>query len=362
MDVSLLYEIEYEKPWYDGWEYDKYHEALAQIERADEVGFRTVWAVEHHFLTEFSHSSAPEVWLAAAAQRTDSIRIGHGVVVLPYNHPVRVAERIATMDIISDGRVEFGTGRSVTHEELGGFKLDPAESKPRWREGIEVIPQLFDDGPHAFDGDHWAMGEREVWPKPVQEPHPPMYRACTQPASWEEAGRDGLGVLGFTLATEPDAIGRRVDAYRAELEQADPVGAEPTDHVALFTLGLCAPTDAAAKDRAEDAVVYYMDKSFEYYTEWGESMLEGDTRDVPESYEWYAEASQKLDAVDTKYDTLRDNDMIVSGSPETVIETLQAYEAQGVDEIMFLKQAGRTDHDHIMESIELIGTEVLPAL
>ncbi|HZU76960.1 MAG TPA: LLM class flavin-dependent oxidoreductase, partial [Dehalococcoidia bacterium] len=130
MKFGLLYELEYARPWHPGFERDLFHQALDQIELADRVGFDYVWQVEHHFLSEYSHSSAPEVFLGAVSQRTRRIRIGHGVVLLPmaYNHPVRVAERIATLDILSNGRAEFGTGRSGTPTELGGFGIEPGLS------------------------------------------------------------------------------------------------------------------------------------------------------------------------------------------------------------------------------------------
>ena len=113
MRIDLLYELQNPGPQHARSEYDVYWQAVEQIELADKMGFGAVWAVEHHFLTEFAHSTAPEVFLSAVAQRTQRIRIGHGVVLLPYpfNHPIRVAERIAALDILSNGRVEFGTGR-----------------------------------------------------------------------------------------------------------------------------------------------------------------------------------------------------------------------------------------------------------
>ncbi len=141
MKFSLLYELQNPKPWTEKSEYEKYWEALAQIELADQVGFDYVWTVEHHFLAEYSHSSAPEVFYGAVSQRTKNIRIGHGVVLLPfpYNHPIRVAERVAALDILSNGRVEFGTGRSATLQELGGFDVDYGETRAMWEEGLEVV-------------------------------------------------------------------------------------------------------------------------------------------------------------------------------------------------------------------------------
>src|SRR5215218_10227195 len=132
MKFGIFYEHQLPRPWEDGDELRLVQDALDQVELADRLGFHHVWEVEHHFLEEYSHSSAPEVFLAAASQRTKDIRIGHGVALLPgpFNHPIRVAERAAALDIVSDGRLELGTGRSITEQELGGFGIDPADSRP----------------------------------------------------------------------------------------------------------------------------------------------------------------------------------------------------------------------------------------
>jgi alkanesulfonate monooxygenase SsuD/methylene tetrahydromethanopterin reductase-like flavin-dependent oxidoreductase (luciferase family) len=131
MKFALMYEIEMPKPWYEGNEYDKYWQVMAQIQYADEMGFDSVWAVEHHGLEELSHCSAPEILFAAASQRTKRIRFGHGAVLLPqpYNHPVRVAERIGALDILSNGRLDVGFARSTTLCEMGGFGVDPNDAR-----------------------------------------------------------------------------------------------------------------------------------------------------------------------------------------------------------------------------------------
>lgn len=365
MKISLLYELPVDAPLDPESERRTFEEALAQIELADEMGFHTAWAVEHHFLSGFSHSSAPEVFLGAASQRTKRIRLGHGVVVLPYNHPIRVAERIATLDVISGGRVSFGTGRSVTTQELGGFMLDPAESMDRWREAVRLIPELFGDEPVSYQGKFYGIGGRNVHPKPLQKPHPPMYRACTQPKSWVETGEDGLGALGFTLATPPEGLAHRIDDYRAALKTAEPVGKFVNDWVSVFTLGLCASSDEEARRLSETGVIDYTDHSFEYYTSFGRAMLAGEMSDVPESYRWYAEAAQHeehFQSLRMRYEALREEAMILCGSPETIIEGISRYSAIGVDELMFISQLKGTPHDAIMESIRLMGEKVIPVV
>ena len=171
MKFGLIYELQMQKPWEENQEYKTYHQALDQIELADKVGFDYVWEVEHHFLVEYSHSSAPEVFLAAASQRTKNIRIGHGVALCPapFNHPIRVAERAAALDIVSDGRVDLGTGRSITEQELGGFGIDPADSRPMWEEAIEMIPKMWTNETFAWEGNYFvgpaAHGPAEADPE-----------------------------------------------------------------------------------------------------------------------------------------------------------------------------------------------------
>src|SRR5947209_4103386 len=155
MRFGLFYEHQMPRPWTAGAEELLLNQALEQIELADRLGFDSVWEVEHHFLEEYSHSSAPEVFLAAASQRTRNIRLGHGIVQLPpgFNHPARVAERIATLDLVSGGRVEFGTGESSSEAELGGFLIDRAEKRDQWDEALDAITRMFVETPFAgYDG------------------------------------------------------------------------------------------------------------------------------------------------------------------------------------------------------------------
>src|SRR5437763_8463838 len=145
MRFGIFYEHQLPRPWTEGSELRLFQEALDQVELADRVGIDFAWEVEHHFLEEYSHSSAPEVFLAACSQRTKRIRLGHGIVLMPpnYNHPARVAERIATLDLVSSGRVEWGTGQSASRAELGGFNVTPAERRAMWRESVEQVANMM---------------------------------------------------------------------------------------------------------------------------------------------------------------------------------------------------------------------------
>src|SRR5246127_2900647 len=151
MKFGIFYEHQLPRPWNDGDELKLFQDALDQVELADRLGIDHAWEVEHHFLEEYAHSSAPEVFLAACSQRTRSIRLGHGIVLMPpgYNHPARVAERIAMLDLVSGGRVEFGTGESASRMELEGFGVDPREKRAMWQEAVAQVALMLSQTPYA---------------------------------------------------------------------------------------------------------------------------------------------------------------------------------------------------------------------
>src|SRR3954465_3340981 len=183
MRFGLFYEHQNPRPWKEERaEHRLMKDALDQVELADELGYDYVWEVEHHFLEEYSHSSAPEVFLAAASQRTKNIRLGHGIAPIPpgFNHPARVAERVATLDLVSGGRVEFGTGESSSQTELGAFGVDRDSKREQWDESIDAITRMFVEEPFAgYDGRWTSMPPRTVVPRPKQKPHPPLWVACS---------------------------------------------------------------------------------------------------------------------------------------------------------------------------------------
>ena len=183
MKFGIFYEHQLPRPWTRDAERQLIQDALDQVELADKVGIDYVWEVEHHFLEEYSHSSAPEVFLAAASQRTKNIRLGHGIIQTApkYNHPARTAERLATLDLVSNGRVDFGSGESWSVAELGGFEIDPTVKREMWREGLDAAIRCMTETPFTgIEGKYVNMPPRNVVPKPVQEPHPPLWVACSR--------------------------------------------------------------------------------------------------------------------------------------------------------------------------------------
>ena len=176
MKFALFYEIPVARPWTRGKEQAAIKSVVDQAVFGEEMGFHSVWTVEHHFLDEFSHCSNPEILYGAIAARTTTLRIGYGVRLTPspYNHPVRTAESVAMLDNLSDGRVEFGTGRSATRLELEGFGIDPHQTRPMMQEAIDHIVGCWTNDEYEFDGGFWKMARRRVHPKPVQVPHTPL--------------------------------------------------------------------------------------------------------------------------------------------------------------------------------------------
>src|SRR5690348_3731742 len=237
MRFGIFYELQLPRPWEPDSEHRLLKDSLEQVELADRLGFDYVWEVEHHFLEEYSHSAAPEVFLAAASQRTKRIRLGHGIVnVMPQvNHPARVAERIATLDLISGGRVEFGTGESSSGAELGGFLIAREHKREMWHEALDAIARMLVETPFAgIDGEFVQMPPRNVIPKPLQKPHPPVWVACSRRETIRLAARNGIGALSFSFV-EPEDAGKWVGEYYDLLgsEECVPAGFAVNPNVAI---------------------------------------------------------------------------------------------------------------------------------
>ncbi|HUY38721.1 MAG TPA: LLM class flavin-dependent oxidoreductase [Candidatus Binataceae bacterium] len=362
MEFALQYEIQKSRPHYEGFMYDIYHQATEQVVRADALGYHSVWTVEHHFLSEWSYSSAPEVWYGALSQLTSHIRLGHGVCLLPipFNHPVRVAERIAVLDIMSNGRVECGTGRSITELELGGFNINPEDSRPMWEEAVSQIPKMWtQDVYEGFEGKFFKMPPREVIPKPVQKPHPPMWLASTQPSTWEVAGSKGIGALGFGIS-EPGVIDGLIKIYKKAIANCEPVGSFVNDRTAAATVCVCAPTREEAKVIAKEAIDFTTRKGAELFTPFAKQEVKG--------YEYYkkmaelavASADYRLSLEDL--DKRIEKSSVMVGDPEDCLRVAKVYEAAGIDLLLMLVQVGSIPHEKVMQTIELIGKHVMPKL
>ncbi len=244
MRLSLAYEMQ--RPTVD--DHAVIEETIQQCVLADQVGFDTLWFVEHHFLTSFSMSPCPEVLFGALSRLTKRIRLGFGVVILPYHHPVRVAERVAMVDHMSGGRVEFGTGRSAPYEQTG-MGLDPRNTRAMWEESLRMIPKIWEDGLFSWEGQFWNVPPREVRPKPYQKPHPAIWVAALQPATYQLAAELGIGVMALSVAS-PSFLAPHIKAYKERVRQAKPVGKFINDQWLSTTMAVCGSDGKAAREIA----------------------------------------------------------------------------------------------------------------
>jgi alkanesulfonate monooxygenase SsuD/methylene tetrahydromethanopterin reductase-like flavin-dependent oxidoreductase (luciferase family) len=344
-------------------------ETVDQIVHADRHGWDYVWLTEHHFLQQFSHMSAPEVLFSAAAYATEHIRFGFGLALTPpkYNHPVRVAERAAMLDCLSNGRVDIGSGRSTTPTELYGFGIDPDESRAMWLEGLESVARLLGEENVSLDGEFVKMPPRTVVPRPVQKPHPPLWVGGVGPGNAERAAKSGLGMLFFANNTQPEALRESVRVYKDNIGQAAPfVPGGVNNQVAGFVNGLCT-TDESDRDRVRWLAAT---KMVEHTKHGSHYMTHGwpDPSAIPASYAHVTAGETKMyaDAIAADPDGVAkgmlEAGMVAAGTPEDCYEVLSRFQGVGVDQVIIHMQMGGVPHDEIMRSIEVLGTEVFPRL
>jgi alkanesulfonate monooxygenase SsuD/methylene tetrahydromethanopterin reductase-like flavin-dependent oxidoreductase (luciferase family) len=370
MRFGLFYEHQEPRPWAEGSTEKLLKDALDQVELADRVGFDYVWEVEHHFLEEYSHSSAPEVFLAAASQRTQRIRLGHGIVQLPpaFNHPARIVERAATLDLISGGRVDLGTGEASSQVELGGFGVDRNQKRAQWQEAIDVVARMFAEEPFAgADGEFISVPPRNVMPKSKQKPHPPLWVACSRRETILLAARNGIGALSFAFV-EPEAAKEWVDDYYALIESDEcvPAGFAVNPNFAVVLPMMLHDDEAEAIERGIDGA-HFFGYSLAHYYVFGEhapgrtniwEAFQRDRREKGFAREIIApnDAPLGVKLLQEGMGSLRG----AIGTPDQVAELCERYEKAGVDQIIFVLQAGPNKHEHVCESIELFGERVLP--
>ncbi len=347
MKFGIFYEHQLPRPWQTTSEQQLLHDTLGQIELADQLNFDYAWCVEHHFLEEYSHCSAPEVFLGAASQRTKNIRLGHGIIQLTTNDPHRVAERISTLDILSNGRVEFGMGEGAGPAELHPFNIRVRDKRDRWEEAVKATIPMFTKIDWEFHGDYYDFPARNVIPKPVQKPHPPLWVACSNIRTIADAGRWGMGALGFSFIS-PEAAQAWVHRYyNMMLKHPARLSDYPLNpNIAIANGFMCAETDEEAIEKAAGWTFFIF--ALSYYGRMGV--------DAPGKGNLW-EAYQDWRQTDKAQDALKSG---LIGSPETIRKKLRAFQAAHIDQVILLNQAGKTSHKDICDSLKLFAEEVMP--
>jgi alkanesulfonate monooxygenase SsuD/methylene tetrahydromethanopterin reductase-like flavin-dependent oxidoreductase (luciferase family) len=347
MKFGIFYELQLPRPWREGDELRLFQEALDQVELADRLGIDYAWEVEHHFLEEYSHSSAPEVFLAACSQRTRRIRLGHGIVLTApgYSAPQRVASRIATLDLVSNGRVDFGTGESSSRLELEGYGIDPREKRGMWREATEQICNMLAMDPYpGFSGKYFSMPCRNVVPKPVQKPHPPLWLACSNRDTIHLAAQLGVGALTFAFVDPAEARHWVTDYYETFKRECVPIGHTVNPNIAMVTGFSVHEDEATAIERGLEGFKFFGFALGHHYV-FG-AQKPGRT-DIWETFRKFGAMAPDMGRRGI-------------GTPAQLRAHLSAFEEAGVDQVMFIQQAGRNRHDHICASLELFARQVMP--
>jgi alkanesulfonate monooxygenase SsuD/methylene tetrahydromethanopterin reductase-like flavin-dependent oxidoreductase (luciferase family) len=366
--LDLLYEFQPKiKPWDQPHPYgqrkaelDAYDEAIEEIQLADRLGFNTVWVVEHHFREGRSASPCNDVILGGLALSTKQIRLGFGVVLMPFGfiHPARVAEKVATVDLLSHGRVEWGTGRSTPMEQAAFHVPIDDRSRAQWKEAVQIVVGMWEQERFSYESESISFPERVQTPKPFQDPHPPCWLAAASETSAVTAGKQGLGLLSFTHVQPVDKMAQVVQAYRnAQAVGIDPLTRVVNDRVGAYTLVHCC-------DDIDEAADYGLWKSVEWwYKHLSEFTLEWELPNMPKEAQEQMFPLLKLSAeseVDIK--RYQQEDMIICGTPDMCLEKILRYGEAGVDQLLCYVQFGSIPHDKVMRNLELLATKVMPEL
>ena len=349
MQFGIFYEHQIPRPWDDGAEHKLFKNALDQVELADRLGIEYAWEVEHHFLEEYSHSSAPEVFLAACSQRTKNIRLGHGIVQMPpkFNHPARVAERIATLDLVSDGRVEWGTGEASARLELEGFRINYMEKRDMWAEATRETAKMMCSNPYpGYRGKYFSMPHRNIVPKPLQRPHPPLWVACSNRDTIRLAAKCGIGALTFAFV-DPSEARYWVDEYYTTFKnECEPIGRAVNPNIAMVTGFMCHEDSETAVARGLEGFRFFGYALAHYYITGthvpGRFNVWDDFKRASNPSSWGGPTGG-------------------IGNPDEIRANLEKFEEIGVDQTIFIQQGGNNRHEHICESLELFSRRVQPA-
>lgn len=330
----------------------RYHDLIDEVILAEKVGFDIFGCSEQHFAIGVASVSSPECLFSYLFAKTDRIRFRHAITPLPYliNHPLRVAERIATEDILSNGRIELGTGRGNTTLLLRAFDVSPDENKAQAAEALDLIITALTEDPFVFNGEHFQVPPRSLVPKPIQRPYPPIWSAAMSPDSIMDAARRGIGVWASASDRGWDFLESVVSLYKKTIAETAATGVHVNDSCAVVTSAHCAPTRDQAIAESYESLAGSRKLSVDAYEKL--STLSKD----------YAYMKDIADIVTAKGDDvdymLNESASLVIGSPDDFIAQVRRYEALGVDEIWF--RIDSLPHDLLMQSIEMIGRYVIP--
>jgi alkanesulfonate monooxygenase SsuD/methylene tetrahydromethanopterin reductase-like flavin-dependent oxidoreductase (luciferase family) len=324
---------------------------IAWTVAADRAGFKYTWATEHHFLTEYSHLSASEAFLGYLAGVTERIHLGSGIfnITPPVTPPAKVAEKVAMLDHLSNGRFEFGVGRGSSTTEQRGFGItDPEDTKKMVDEILPEFKKMWSQTEYSFDGKYFSMPPRNVLPKPLSDPHPPMWIAAGNPGTFEKAARLGLGVLCFTTGS-PETLKPLIEVYKNTIDKAEPVGDYVNDNVMVTSQMLCLEDGQRARDIACNMTSGYQNTLVFHYL---------DTFPRPEGIP--AWPTQIPDPTPTTIEEAIKAHLVMTGTPDEVAKAVKEYEDAGADQVCFGMLSSTMPIEVAVEAVETFGKHVIP--
>jgi alkanesulfonate monooxygenase SsuD/methylene tetrahydromethanopterin reductase-like flavin-dependent oxidoreductase (luciferase family) len=365
MELGLLYEFDCPQPWAGEhpWgqrtaERATYRDNIEQIVLADKLGFEAVWLVEHHFRENRSHMPSNEVVLGALSQITQRIKLGFGVSLMPHEfiHPARIAEKVATVDLLSRGRAIWGMGRSTPMEQIA-FGVDIPASKDKMKAAARTVVGMWEQEYYEEHSRYLEFPKRMVTPKPYQFPHPPAWMAASSEPSAIMAGENGCGLLCFSIMQPLSKLKLIIDAYREAQRPAVPLTGVHTNKVGVYTLVHCAESrEDFGTNRLWDSMWWWYKGISEFHLKWEMAHLSADKQAAAFPL-LQARARGEFDI--TEFDR---EDMVVVGTPDECLTKLARYEEAGVDQLLCYLNFGYLPHEAVMKSIELLGTRVIPEL
>jgi alkanesulfonate monooxygenase SsuD/methylene tetrahydromethanopterin reductase-like flavin-dependent oxidoreductase (luciferase family) len=341
---------------------------------ADRAGFDYFWAPEHHCLEEYSHNSASHLSCLAVGMKTERIRLVTGIFNLcpPINHPVRVAEQIAYIDILTNGRIELGTGRGSGSTEVNTFGVDPAETRAMWDESIRQIPKMWTRDLYSYEGKYFSVPERCILPKPISKPHPPLWVTASNPATVEAAAKMGIGVAMFSFSA-PEALRPLVELYKETIAtRCEPISDVVNNKIMAICPLMCLEDGNLARETyaksmgaiAPHFTVFFdtIPHNFEKFADETRPISQSRLRQMVKEATVDPELQGPMAIGAPTPEFFHENGMAV-GTPDEVYETLRLYQNIGLDQVVTTPGAGWHDpHEMVLESIRLVGEQVIPRL
>ena len=347
LKFGLFHTVQLPEP---GGQVKDYREALEQVRRAEQLGFDSVWFTEHHF-SRHGIVPASMTVLAYLAGVTTSIRLGTAVAVLPFHNPIQLAEEAATVDLLSDGRLEFGIGRGYQWGEFHRFQIPMDEASRRFEEALSVITKAWTaTEPFDHQGEFWTFKDMTVHPKPVQTPHPPIWVAASSPTSMDRAARQNCNLL-ISQGESFQQVGSQAEYFRTALEREG--FTYSTQRVVAARAMYVARSQEQARMDTEAPFMWFKRTGQEV-----SSPPEHRVELLPEDFKEYRRRYTQGAYAD--YDALWEN-VALFGTPESVADSIEGLRQSGVENLIFFVNYGGFEHRKVLDSLELFAAEVMPS-